>query len=105
MYNKNQNIMTQEQLRMQMLAGIITESQCKEKINESKDLTQSLREKIWNSKLALESFLEFIHSEHGDPGSYPKDTHVNLNVEQENTLINALDILSRLYSDYNAKFP
>ena len=35
MYNK-QNKMTQEQLRMQMLAGIITESQYKEMLNENK---------------------------------------------------------------------
>jgi hypothetical protein len=34
MYNKNLNKMTQEQLRMQMLAGIITESQYKEKISD-----------------------------------------------------------------------
>lgn len=34
MYNKNQNKMNKEQLRMQMLAGIITESQYKEKLNE-----------------------------------------------------------------------
>jgi len=35
MYNKNLNKMTQEQLRMQMLAGIITESQYKAKLNEN----------------------------------------------------------------------
>lgn len=35
MYNKNQDKMTQEQLRMQMLAGIITESQYKTKLNEN----------------------------------------------------------------------
>jgi hypothetical protein len=35
MYNKNLNKMTQEQLRMQMLAGIITEGQYKEKLNEN----------------------------------------------------------------------
>jgi hypothetical protein len=34
MYNKNQDKMTQEQLRMQMLAGIITEGQYKAKLNE-----------------------------------------------------------------------
>jgi hypothetical protein len=34
MYNKNLNKMTQEQLRMQMLAGIITEGQYKAKLNE-----------------------------------------------------------------------
>lgn len=38
MYNKNQNTMTQEQLRMQMLAGIITESQYKEMLNEENTL-------------------------------------------------------------------
>jgi hypothetical protein len=35
MYNKNINKMTNEQLRMQMLAGIITEGQYKEKLNEA----------------------------------------------------------------------
>jgi hypothetical protein len=34
MYDKNLNKMTQEQLRMQMLAGIITEGQYKAKLNE-----------------------------------------------------------------------
>jgi hypothetical protein len=34
MYNKNLNKMTKEQLRMQMLAGIITEGQYKAKLNE-----------------------------------------------------------------------
>lgn len=74
-------------------------------INESADLTQKLREKIWNSKLALESLLEFIHSEHIETGSYPKDTHVNLNIEQQDALIDALNILSRLYTAYEDKFP
>ena len=37
MYNKNK--MTQEQLRMQMLAGIITEGQYKEKLNENEELS------------------------------------------------------------------
>ena len=37
MYNKNLNKMTQEQLRMQMLAGIITESQYKSMLNEEED--------------------------------------------------------------------
>jgi flagellar hook-basal body complex protein FliE len=36
MYNKNLNKMTQEQLRMQVLAGIITESQYKRKLSEGK---------------------------------------------------------------------
>ena len=35
MYNKNLDKMTQEQLRMQMLAGIITEGQYKAKLNEN----------------------------------------------------------------------
>jgi len=35
MYNKNLDKMTQELLRMQMLAGIITESQYKAKLNEA----------------------------------------------------------------------
>ena len=35
MYNKNLDKMTKEQLRMQMLAGIITEGQYKEKLNEN----------------------------------------------------------------------
>ena len=74
-------------------------------ISESGDLTQKLREKIYNSKLALESLLEFMNSEHGDMGSYPKDTHVTLNVEQEDALIDALNILGRLYSEYESKFP
>jgi hypothetical protein len=34
MYKQNKNTMTQEQLRMQMLAGIITEGQYKEKMEE-----------------------------------------------------------------------
>jgi hypothetical protein len=34
MYKQNKNTMTQEQLRMQMLAGIITEGQYKAKLNE-----------------------------------------------------------------------
>jgi len=34
MYNKNLNKMTQEQLRMQMLSGIITEGEYKAKLNE-----------------------------------------------------------------------
>ena len=37
MYNKNINKMTQEQLRMQMLAGIITEGQYKKMLNEERD--------------------------------------------------------------------
>jgi hypothetical protein len=46
MYNK-ENKMTQEQLRMQMLAGIITEGQYKAKLNEGKnkkDKKESLRQ-------------------------------------------------------------
>jgi len=39
--------MTQEQLRMQMLAGIITESQYKEKLEESSFITQLLRKLGW----------------------------------------------------------
>ena len=74
-------------------------------INESTDLTQDLREKIYNSKLALESLLEFIHSEQGESRSYPKDTHVNLNIEQEDALVDAWKILSRLYNEYEDKFP
>lgn len=38
MYNKNKNKMTQEQLRMQMLAGIITEGQYKSQLNENQAL-------------------------------------------------------------------
>ena len=38
MYNKNLNKMTQEQLRMQMLAGIITEGQYKAMLNEEQAL-------------------------------------------------------------------
>ena len=38
MYNKNLDKMTQEQLRMQMLAGIITEGQYKAKLNEEQAL-------------------------------------------------------------------
>ena len=34
MYNKNLNKMNKEQLRMQMLSGIITENQYKAKLNE-----------------------------------------------------------------------
>jgi len=37
MYNKNLNKMTKEQLRMQMLAGIITESQYKATLEENKE--------------------------------------------------------------------
>ncbi len=37
MYNKNLNKMTKEQLRMQMLAGIITEGQYKAKLNENEE--------------------------------------------------------------------
>jgi hypothetical protein len=38
MYDKNLNKMTKEQLRMQMLAGIITEGQYKAKLNEEQAL-------------------------------------------------------------------
>jgi ParB-like chromosome segregation protein Spo0J len=38
--------MTQEQLRMQMLAGIITESQYKEKLNESPSKIKDILSKI-----------------------------------------------------------
>lgn len=37
MYNKNLNKMTNEQLRMQMLSGIITEGEYKAKLNEYDD--------------------------------------------------------------------
>ena len=40
MYNKNLNKMTQEQLRMQMLAGIITEGQYKAMLNENTKYTE-----------------------------------------------------------------
>jgi hypothetical protein len=39
--------MTQEQLRMQMLAGIITESQYKKTLEESSFITQLLRKLGW----------------------------------------------------------
>jgi len=74
-------------------------------INETNNLTQRLRQKIWNTKLTLESFLEFIHSTHGENKSYPKDTHINLSIEQEDSLNDALDILSRLFNEYEKKFP
>ena len=40
--------MTQEQLRMQMLAGIITEGQYKEKLSEITSNTSKLFNKFWS---------------------------------------------------------
>ena len=40
--------MTQEQLRMQMLAGIITESQYKEKLNENIKYTEDEASKLFD---------------------------------------------------------
>jgi hypothetical protein len=54
MYNKLDK-MTKEQLRMQMLAGIITEGQYKEKLNENESLVTEAR----NFKKAKTSFNRF----------------------------------------------
>lgn len=50
MYNKNQDKMTQEQLRMQMLAGIITEDQYKAKLNEMDENEHNRIESYLDSK-------------------------------------------------------
>jgi hypothetical protein len=42
MYNKNLNKMNKEQLRMQMLSGIITESEYKAKLNENENANRML---------------------------------------------------------------
>jgi len=42
--------MTQEQLRMQMLAGVITEGQYKEKLSEITSNTSKLFNKFWNER-------------------------------------------------------
>ena len=47
MYNKNLNKMTQEQLRMQMLAGIITESEYKAMLNEDVLEVKQMAKLIW----------------------------------------------------------
>ena len=50
--------MTQEQLRMQMLAGIITEGQYKTKLNEEKNYIES----SWNGQpqISDDDFLNFL---------------------------------------------
>jgi hypothetical protein len=42
MYNKNLDKMNKEQLRMQMLSGIITESEYKAKLNENENANRML---------------------------------------------------------------
>jgi hypothetical protein len=42
MYNKNLNKMNKEQLRMQMLSGIITEGEYKAKLNENENANRML---------------------------------------------------------------
>jgi hypothetical protein len=48
MYNKNLNKMNKETLRMQMLAGIITEGQYKAKLNENIKYTEDEASKLFD---------------------------------------------------------
>jgi hypothetical protein len=76
MYNKNLDKMTQEQLRMQMLAGIITEGQYKAKLNEGKQVgtlyhftyIPALREILRTNVLGDAEGLEY-----GEPELYRKN--------------------------------
>ena len=59
MYDKNQDKMTQEQLRMQMLSGIITEGEYKAKLDEYDDFDKESSSAFF-SQLAnkLKNFLK-----------------------------------------------
>jgi hypothetical protein len=60
--------MTQEQLRMQMLAGIITEGQYKEMLNEDKEITLTPKQKkAWEDEM-IKRFNEL--TDNSDP-EYP----------------------------------
>jgi hypothetical protein len=61
MYNKLDK-MTKEQLRMQMLAGIITEGQYKEKLNENESLVTEAR----NFKKAKQALIDFNNGKIGE---------------------------------------
>jgi hypothetical protein len=54
--------MTKEQLRMQMLAGIITEGQYKEKLNENESLVTEAR----NFKKAKQALIDFNNGKIGE---------------------------------------
>jgi hypothetical protein len=61
MYNKNLDKMTQEQLRMQFLSGVITESEYKIKLNEYDDF-ESESSSVFFSQLA-DKLKKFLQSE------------------------------------------
>ena len=66
MYNKNLNKMNKEQLRMQMLAGIITEGQYKVKLNEN-DNYELVKQEFKNSpnNASYDQVLDVINSFEG----------------------------------------
>ena len=70
MHSKNINKMTQEQLRMQMLAGIITESQYKNMLNET--------ERIFKLKIINKTGPSTIQQVSADPSSTELFNIINL---------------------------
>ncbi len=107
MYNKNLNKMTQEQLRMQMLAGIITEGQYKAKLNEENEKTLNFgpfknveyylrpeEGKIFLTVTESDKFRELENSL-----EYTSD---ELTDEQRNFLNDKVDSLAQEMSDYLA---
>jgi hypothetical protein len=70
MYNKNLNKMNKETLRMQMLAGIITEGQYKEMLNET--------ERIFKLKIINKTGPSTIQQVSADPSSTELFNIINL---------------------------
>ena len=100
--------MTQEQLRMQMLAGIITEGQYKEKMDENEststieELEPVLRLKFPNSEIMFKQDEEgdgvYIDGIYVSEGAYQKwDSYIEA-TDEEKSFMNDKDLMMYLQS-------